>query len=88
MPEPTAYTDDLRKTSLTIFERLGLQRARVRGVSVRLEELAGAAAAAEQISLDREKENGRRLDPVVDRLNQRFGPGTVTRGSLAHRRSA
>ncbi|WP_431969378.1 hypothetical protein [Actinacidiphila sp. bgisy160] len=40
--EPSAYTDDLRIAALELFERMGLQRARVRGISVRAEQLSGA----------------------------------------------
>ncbi|MFF7216887.1 hypothetical protein ACFZAU_41315 [Streptomyces sp. NPDC008238] len=84
--EPTAYTDDLRGAAAELFQRLGLQRARVRGVSVRAEQLSGAEVASVQLSLDDEHETGHRLDPVIDQLNARFGPGTVTWAPLAHRR--
>ncbi|MET9881157.1 hypothetical protein ABZZ36_42275 [Actinacidiphila glaucinigra] len=86
LAEPSAFTDDLRDAAMAVFERLGLERARVRGVSVRLQPLVDAAGATQQLSLDASRENSRRLDPVVDRLNARFGPGTVTRGTFAHRR--
>ncbi|WP_326569911.1 hypothetical protein OIE69_42940 [Actinacidiphila glaucinigra] len=86
LSEPSAFTDDLRDAAMAVFERLGLERARVRGVSVRLEHLVDAAGAPQQLSLDAGRENSRRLDPVVDRVNARFGPGAVTRGALAHRR--
>ncbi|MDX2709576.1 hypothetical protein PV350_43170 [Streptomyces sp. PA03-6a] len=46
-----------------------------------------AAGTPQQLSLDPGQENSRRrLDPVVDRVNARSGPGTVTRGTLAPRR--
>ncbi|MFG2302479.1 hypothetical protein [Actinacidiphila glaucinigra] len=45
-----------------------------------------AAGAPQQLSLDPGRENSRRLDPVLDQVNARFGPSTVTRGTLAHRR--
>ncbi|WP_406274848.1 hypothetical protein OH779_40310 [Actinacidiphila glaucinigra] len=83
LAKPSAFTDDLRDAAIAVFERLGLERARVRGVSVRLEHLIDEAGTAQQLSLDPGRENSRRLDPVVDRLNARFGPGTVTRGTLA-----
>ncbi|WP_431964882.1 hypothetical protein [Actinacidiphila sp. bgisy160] len=53
---------------------------------VRPEHLKDAAGAPQQPSLNAARENSRRLDPVVDRVHARFGPGTVTRGTLAHRR--
>ncbi|MEU1621451.1 hypothetical protein ABZ479_29640 [Streptomyces sp. NPDC005722] len=83
--EATAFTDDLRSAATQLFERMGLQRARVRGISVRAERLGGAEAASVQLSLDAEREAGHLLDPVVDQLNARFGPGTVTWAPLAHR---
>ncbi|MET9878556.1 hypothetical protein ABZZ36_28565 [Actinacidiphila glaucinigra] len=84
--EPSAYTDDLRSAAAQLFERMGLQRARVRGISIRVEQLSGSEAASVQLSLDAEREAGHLLDPVVDQLNARFGPGTVTWAPLAHRR--
>ncbi|MGW2352510.1 DinB/UmuC family translesion DNA polymerase [Actinacidiphila glaucinigra] len=84
--EPSAYTDDLRLAAAELFERMGLQRARVRGVSVRAEQLSGAEGASVQLSLDLEREAGHRLDPVVDQVIARFGPGAVTWAPLAHRR--
>ncbi|WP_326581659.1 hypothetical protein OIE69_43590 (plasmid) [Actinacidiphila glaucinigra] len=86
LTEATAYTDDLRAVAVEVFERMGLQRARVRGVSVRVEQLTSADDAPMQLSLDPQRENGHRLDPVVDAVNARFGPGTVTWAPLAHRR--
>ncbi|MFF0001589.1 hypothetical protein [Streptomyces avermitilis] len=58
-----------------------MQRARVRGLMARAEQ------AAQQISMAL-RENALRVEPVINRLNDRFGPGTVTPGSLAHRRRA
>ncbi|MFF3256798.1 hypothetical protein ACFYWP_38835 [Actinacidiphila glaucinigra] len=86
LSEGTAYTDDLRSAAAQLFERMGLQRARVRGISVRVEQLSGSESASVQLSLDAEREAGHLLDPVVDQLNARFGPGTVTWAPLAHRR--
>ncbi|MFD8079280.1 hypothetical protein ACFV3E_42420 [Streptomyces sp. NPDC059718] len=84
--EATAYSDDLRLAAAQLFERLGLQRARVRGISVRAEQLSGAEGASVQLSLDPEREAGHRLDPVVDQVIARFGPGALTWAPLAHRR--
>ncbi|WUD78317.1 hypothetical protein OG937_44695 [Streptomyces sp. NBC_00510] len=86
LAKPSASTDDPRDTAMKAFERLGLERARVRGVSVRLEHGVDAAGTPQQLSLDPGQENSRRLDPVDDRVNARFRPGTVTRDALAHRR--
>ncbi|WUD70600.1 hypothetical protein OG937_02290 [Streptomyces sp. NBC_00510] len=86
LAEPSASTDDLRDATMAVFERLGLERARVRGVSVRLEHGVDVTGAPQQLSLDPGRENSRRLDPVADRVNARLGPGTVTRDALAHRR--
>lgn len=86
MPAPSAYTDDLRAVAEDLFQRMALERARVHGVSVRAEQLVDTDDAPLQLSLDPQREAGHRLDPIVDAVNARFGPGTVTWAPLAHRR--
>ena len=55
---------------------------------IRAEQLRDADQAAQPITIDRTREGALRVEPAVDRLNRRFGPGTVTPASLAHRRTA
>ncbi|NBM17227.1 DNA polymerase thumb domain-containing protein [Streptomyces sp. GC420] len=83
LPEPTAHSPALAELAYRIYDSLGLQRARVRGVSVRAEGLGPAERAAHQLSLDPADEKARRLEAAADRARARFGPGAVVPGSLA-----
>lgn len=56
---------------------MGLQRARVRAVALRCEQLVDAAAVAEQLSFDAGREHRLRAEQAIDALNLRFGSGTV-----------
>lgn len=81
----SAHTDELRASAFEMFARLGLERARIRGISVRATELIDADQVAEQITFDRTMENGRLAESAMDRANGRFGPGTVRPARLAQR---
>ncbi|MFE3560065.1 hypothetical protein ACFXKW_35185 [Streptomyces sp. NPDC059193] len=83
LSEPTAHCATLTATAYALYEGLGLQRARVRGLSLRAEGLTPAARAARQLSLDPEDEKARRLEAVTDRVRARFGPQAIARGTLA-----
>ncbi|CAL9636596.1 DNA polymerase IV (plasmid) [Streptomyces sp. enrichment culture] len=74
---PSAHTEDLRDTAYEMYDALGLQRARVRGIGLRCEQLIDAAAAAEQLSFDQGRERRLRAEKAIDLLNARFGSGTV-----------
>ncbi|MFI7299308.1 hypothetical protein [Streptomyces sp. NPDC050121] len=84
LPVPSAHTDELRTLAYEMFARLGLERARIRGVSVRATGLLDADQVAEQITFDRTTENGRLAESAVDQANRRFGAGTVRPARLAH----
>jgi DNA polymerase-4 len=86
--EATAHTADLRTVATSMFNALGLQRARVRGLTLRAEQLADAAGAPQQITLDHARENQLRLEPVIDNLNARFGQHAVVPASLVFRHTA
>ncbi|MFJ2752729.1 hypothetical protein [Streptomyces sp. NPDC087297] len=88
LPAPTAHSTDLRDSAYGIFDGLHLQRARIRAVTVRADQLIDAARVAEQISLDRTEENIRRIETAIDRANRRFGAGSVRPAALADRRTA
>ncbi|WP_331757044.1 hypothetical protein OH782_41425 (plasmid) [Streptomyces sp. NBC_01544] len=74
---PSAHTDDLRDAAYEMYRALGLQRARVRAVALRCEQLLDAAAVAEQLSFDGGREHRLRAEQAIDALNARFGSGTV-----------
>ncbi|WP_282798063.1 hypothetical protein [Streptomyces sp. CC224B] len=88
LPAPSAHTEDLRDVGYDLFARLGLQRARIRGVSVRATELVDADKVAEQLTFDRRTQNSRRAESAVDQANRRFGAGTVRPARLAGPRRA
>ncbi len=85
LPGATHHTEELRNATYRAFDALGLQRARVRGVTVTAERLVDAEQAVEQLTFDREMESSRRLEPVIDEANARFGADTVRPATLAHR---
>ncbi|MDI3407292.1 DNA polymerase Y family protein [Streptomyces cavernicola] len=71
--EPTAHSAALRGVAYGMYEGLGLQRARVRALSLRAEGLGPASQAARQLMFDPADEKARRLEAVVDRVRERFG---------------
>lgn len=74
---PSAHTDDLRDLAYGLYRAMALQRARVRSVAVRGEQLVAAESVAEQLSLDVMREDRLRAENVVDVLNHKYGSGTV-----------
>ncbi|OON82352.1 DNA polymerase Y family protein [Streptomyces tsukubensis] len=83
LQEPTAHTTALTAAAYALYEALGLQRARVRGVSLRAEGLTPAEHASHQLTFDPADEKARRIEEAADRARARFGPGAVVPGTLA-----
>ncbi|MFD0152481.1 DNA polymerase Y family protein [Streptomyces sp. NPDC055721] len=83
LPEATAHSAALGSLAYALHDSLGLQRARVRGITLRAEGLTGAEGAAYQLSLDPADEKARRIEAVADRARAKFGPRAVLPGSLA-----
>ncbi|MCX4822057.1 hypothetical protein OG883_19630 [Streptomyces sp. NBC_01142] len=81
--EPTAHSATLTDAAYRIHESLGLQRARVRSLALRAEDLTPAERAARQLTFDPADERSRRIEAVADRARARFGPQAVVPGSLA-----
>ncbi|WP_129838790.1 helix-hairpin-helix domain-containing protein [Streptomyces sp. RFCAC02] len=84
--EPTAHTPVLVTAAYALHDALGLQRARVRSLALRAEDLADAADAARQLSLDPSDDRRRRAEAAVDLARARFGPDAA--GPAAHLRAA
>ena len=79
------YTDVSREiyvTAAELYERLALQRARVRLVGVRLEGLIESDRAPIQGLLGERAHGWRDADRAVDRARARFGSGTLRPASL------
>lgn len=83
LPEPTAHSPVLTATVYRTHESLGLQRARVRALSVRAEALLPSEHATRQLSLDPVDDRVRRIEAVADLARAKFGPGAIVPGRLA-----
>lgn len=77
LAEPTAHTPALVRTAYALHDALGLQRARVRSLALRAEELTAAGLATRQLSFDVREEKTRRAEAAADRARHRFGPYAV-----------
>lgn len=83
LAEPTAHSASLTGAAYRLLDALGLQRARVRALTLRAEGLVPAERAAHQLSFDPADDKARRLEAVADRARAKFGPRAVIPGSLA-----
>ena len=82
LAEPSAHTPALTATAYALHDALGLQRARVRAVSLRAEELTPAELATRQLSLDPREEKAIRAEAVADRARLRFGASAAHPAAL------
>lgn len=80
--EATDHTATLQHRIHDLYNGLGLQRARLRAMSIRAQDLRPVESATVQLSLDPQVNLRRRLDAVADRAAHRFGPGALTRAAL------
>ncbi|MFB7411384.1 hypothetical protein ACFCZ2_29815 [Streptomyces sp. NPDC056202] len=88
LPTPSGHTEDLRTAVWRSWDALAFQRARVRRVTVTAEELTAAEdGPGTQLSLDPEREARLRIEPVLDKLNARWGH-TVVRPAGAYRHAS
>jgi nucleotidyltransferase/DNA polymerase involved in DNA repair len=83
LKEPTAHSAALTRTAYEMYEALGLQRARVRVMSLRAEALGPAEQASHQLTFDPTDDKLRRIEEVADRARAKFGPHAVMPGALA-----
>jgi DNA polymerase-4 len=77
MPGPVDVTQDLYDTARTLFDALGLQRARIRLVGIRVEGLQPAQGAARQLALGAPEQGRREAEIAVDAIRARFGSKSV-----------
>ena len=83
--EPTDSGRAIHEAAVGLFDALGLQRARIRLVGVRLEKLVEAAQAPIQGVIGEPEHGWRDADKAVDRARSRFGSGSVRPASLIER---
>jgi DNA polymerase-4 len=82
LPEHTDVGRTVYATARDLFLRLGLDRARLRLVGVRVEGLAPAASGHRQLALDERPQGWREAERAVDRASARFGAGVVRPAAL------
>ncbi len=80
--DPTDVSRDIFDTAKGLYDALGLQRARIRLVGVRMEGLVERAGAPIQVTLDEPDHGWSDADRAVDRASARFGAGSVRPASL------
>ena len=82
LSEPTDLTDEIHRRAARLYDALGLERARVRQVGIRVEGLRDAAGVSTQADLFAPDRGWREATAAIDRANLRFGPHAVQRASL------
>lgn len=80
--EPTDSGRTIHEAAVGLFDALGLQRARIRLVGVRLEKLTPTAQAPIQGVIGEPEHGWREADKAADRARARFGPGVLRPASL------
>src|SRR3954449_1555514 len=83
--EPTDVARVVYDTARSLYEALGLERARIRLVGVRVEGLAAADVTPRQLALGGAGEEWREAERAADRAAARFGPGAVRPATLVSR---
>ena len=82
LPEATDVGRTVYETTLALYEGLGLQRARLRLVGVRVEGVTPAAGQSRQLLLGERPSGWREADQAVDQATRRFGAGAVKPAAL------
>ena len=80
--DSTDVAREVYATARSLFDALGLQRARLRLVGVRIEGLAPADRQERQTQLGEPELGWRDAERAVDRASARFGAGSVRPASL------
>jgi DNA polymerase-4 len=85
LTEPTDVARVVYDTARMLYDALGLQRARIRLVGVRVEGLTEAESTPRQLALGGAGEEWRAAERAVDRAAERFGAGVVQPATLVER---
>jgi DNA polymerase-4 len=86
IPSPTDVTEEIYLAALGLYERLRLDRARIRRVGVRVEQLVDASRAYRQPMLTDPEFGWREADQAADGAVRKYGPAAVQRAVLARPR--
>ncbi|CAB4742074.1 unannotated protein [freshwater metagenome] len=81
-PEATDVTQEIYRTAVGLYDALGLQRARLRLVGVRVEGLVPRSTVHHQQVLGEREHGWPEADRAVDRATRRFGSAAVRPASL------
>jgi DNA polymerase-4 len=82
LTQPTDVGRTVYEIALALYTALGLERARIRLVGVRVEGITDAAAAPRQLLLGERDAGWREAEQAVDRAVRRFGTGSVRPAAL------
>jgi DNA polymerase-4 len=82
LAEATDVGRTVYETAVGLYEALGLERARLRLVGVRVEGIADAAGTPRQLLLGEKDSGWREAERAVDRASLRFGAGAVRPAAL------
>ena len=82
LPEATDVTQEVYRQAVRSYDALGLQRARIRLVGVRVEGLLPRERVHRQLVLGERDRGWPEADRAADRVVRRFGAGTVRPASL------
>ena len=85
LTSPTDITDEVYAAALAALARLGLQRARIRRVGVRVTGLVNRSSAYLQPTLDTPEHGWRDAEKAADKVIERFGPKAVRRAVLTRK---
>jgi DNA polymerase-4 len=86
LPEATDVTQEVYRAATGLYDALGLQRARIRLVGVRVEGLVPRGTVHRQLVLGEREHGWAEADRAADRAAVRFGGSVVAPASLlAHR---
>ncbi|MDJ1645192.1 DNA polymerase Y family protein [Streptomyces pakalii] len=85
LAEHTAHSPALAATARELLTGLGLQRARVRALTIRAERLRPAEHAVRQLTLDPADDKALLIEAVQDRARRRYGKDVIKPARLALR---
>jgi DNA polymerase-4 len=82
LPEATDVTQEIYRLAVRLYDGLGLQRARLRLVGVRVEGLVPRGSVHRQLMLGERERGWSDADRAVDRATFRFGSAAVRPAAL------